>query len=240
MVQRQCFSSDSLIQGMGKDMMQLKARNIKKSFVQGEVTVHVLQSMNATFDQGKTYAITGPSGSGKSTVMHLLAGLDKPDHGHVFFNEKDVASFSPTERQQFLNKSVGLVFQLPYLIRELSVLENVMLKGMIQGLDAEHNKKLGHELLHKVGLATKADHNPFVLSGGEQQRVALARALFNKPAFLLADEPTGNLDLPTGKKIVDLMLACQAEWGMGVIVTSHDAYVAERMGTVLHLENGTL
>jgi predicted ABC-type transport system involved in lysophospholipase L1 biosynthesis ATPase subunit len=115
-----------------------------------------------------------------------------------------------------------------------------MLKGLIQGQDMHINTERAHELLAKVGLEHKAQHQPFSLSGGEQQRVALARALFNKPAFLLADEPTGNLDVATGKKIVDLMLACQAEWGMGIIVTSHDTYVAERMAVRLHLENGLL
>ncbi|MCX5922913.1 MAG: ABC transporter ATP-binding protein [Candidatus Dependentiae bacterium] len=221
-------------------MITLAARDLKKTFLQGDSTIEVLKEITASFERNHTYAITGPSGSGKSTLMHLLAGLDKPTHGTVLFEGKDVARLSTPHRKEFLNKSVGLVFQLPYLIRELSVIENVMLKDMIAGNYQEESKDTAHTLLKKMGLHHKAAHSPFSLSGGEQQRIAIARAIFNKPKFLLADEPTGNLDVKTGKLIVELLVACQEEWQMGIIVSSHDAYVAERMTTVLHLENGLL
>lgn len=220
--------------------MLLQSNNIKKLFKQADITIEVLKGVTAAFESGKSYAITGPSGSGKSTLIHVLAGLDAPDEGTVFFDEHNLAVMSTNQREQFLNESIGLVFQLPYLIPELSVIDNVKLKGMIKGMSPDECQDQAMHLLTTVGLAHKANHNPLSLSGGEQQRVAIARALFNKPAFLLADEPTGNLDVDTGKKIVDLMLQCQEEWGMGIIVSSHDAYVAQKMKTVLRLNNGKL
>lgn len=221
-------------------MIELSASNIKKNFAQGDVELQVLKGITFHFEKNKSYAITGPSGSGKSTLIHLLAGLDKPTSGHIYFNGQDIAAFSESGRHFFLRQSVGLVFQLPYLIRELNVIENVMLKGMIEGANKLQARKHALDLLAKMGIEHKADHAPFSLSGGEQQRVAIARALFTKPAFLLADEPTGNLDVATGKVIVELLLACQAEWHMGIIISSHDEYVAQRMEKVLHLENGLL
>ena len=221
-------------------MTTLSAYNVKKTYIQGNNTIQVLQGVTASFEQGVSYAITGPSGSGKSTLMHLLGGLDAPTQGTISFNSVDINSLVQSQKKAFLAHSLGLVFQLPYLISEFSVLENVMLKGMIAGESVQNLKEQAYLLLDQVKLADKADSNPLSLSGGEQQRVALARALFNKPAFLLADEPTGNLDVATGKVIVELLLSCQAQWGMGIIVSSHDAYVCERMAHVLHLENGIL
>lgn len=221
-------------------MATLAAHDLKKTYIQGNNTIQVLQGVTASFEQGVSYAITGPSGSGKSTLMHLLAGLDTPTQGEVLFNSVDLNALSATQKKTFLSHSLGLVFQLPYLISEFSVLENVMLKGMIAGDPVQGLKDQAYLLLEQVKLAHKAQSNPLSLSGGEQQRVALARALFNKPAFLLADEPTGNLDVASGKVIVELLLSCKAQWGMGIIVSSHDAYVCERMENVLHLDNGIL
>jgi len=221
-------------------MALLEAQKIKKTFTQGQNVVQVLNGISASFEQGQRYAITGPSGSGKSTFMHILAGLDAPTEGVILFNGTDLNTLSPVGKKELLHQSIGLVFQLPYLINEFSVLENVMLKGLIAGKKGGELYLQAHTLLVDIGLSHKADSNPLSLSGGEQQRIAIARALFNKPAFLLADEPTGNLDVATGKVIVELLLRCQAEWGMGVIVSSHDAYVSERMNTVLHLNHGIL
>lgn len=221
-------------------MAILAAHNIKKTYIQGSNTIQVLQGVTASFVQGDRYAITGPSGSGKSTLMHLLAGIDTPTQGTISFDGVELNTLNSSQKRIFLSHSLGLVFQQPYLIAELSVLENVMLKGMIAGAHVQNLKEQAYALLDQVQLADKADSNPLSLSGGQQQRVALARALFNKPQFLLADEPTGNLDVATGKVIVELLLACQAQWGMGIIISSHDTYVCERMAHVLHLENGIL
>ena len=221
-------------------MLTLRALNLKKSFRQGASSVQVLNGITTTFFNNTTYAITGPSGSGKSTLLHLLAGLDTPTSGNVFLNDHDIATFKPDQQRIYVNKSLGLVFQLPYLIPELSVLENVLLKSMIEGTAQQDVHDFAWTLLHKIGLEHKAHHNPLSLSGGEQQRIAIARAIINKPAFLLADEPTGNLDVTTGNRIIELLLACHHEWHMGIIVSSHDAYVAQRMNAILQLNNGIL
>jgi len=222
------------------NIAELTAHGIKKQFKQGGTNLEVLKGIDAQFQQGFSYAITGPSGSGKSTLVHLLAGLDTPSEGAVFFNNQNIAHFTEQQREQFLNKSLGLIFQLPYLIAELTVIENVMLKGMLATYDKDAAHQRALSLLQSVGLESKAYEAPASLSGGQQQRVAIARALFNKPAFLIADEPTGNVDVQTGNAILDLLLTSQAEWGMSIIISTHDAYVAQRMDTVLHIRDGLL
>lgn len=223
---------------MGNSLLHVE--NLHKTYVSGQQTLNVLKDVTVDFKQGSGYAIVGVSGSGKSTLMHLLAGLDKPTSGSVFFNNTDITTLNPAEKDVFLQQSIGLVFQLPYLIKELSVLENIMLRGYIMGLEPEECKTRALELLDAVGIADKALSNPLSLSGGQQQRVALARALFSKPAFLIADEPTGSLDAYTAQGIVQLVLNCQREWGMGVIISTHDAFVAQNMETVYQLNDGTL
>jgi lipoprotein-releasing system ATP-binding protein len=218
----------------------LTTQDISKKFIQGTQEITVLQHINSIFVQQKSYAITGISGSGKSTFIHILAGLDTPTSGTVLFNNSSLHSLSATQREQFLNKSIGLVFQSPHLLKELSVIENIIIPGLISGRSRNDCEKKAIALLTKIELLHKKDSKIGELSGGQQQRVAVARALFNEPAFLIADEPTGNLDLTTGKNIIDLLLACQKEWGMGIIVSSHDAYVAEKMDEVYELREGKL
>ena len=218
----------------------LRTDGIYKIFTQGTQEITVLNNVQSTFTSGNTYAITGISGSGKSTLMHILAGLDAPTKGNVFFNDVSLQTLLPLTLAQFLNKSIGLVFQSSHLIRELSVIENIMLPGLISGRSPDECETRAIELLHTINLFDKKNSKPGELSGGQQQRVAIARALFNEPAFLIADEPTGNLDLTTGKTIIELLLSCHREWGMGIIVSSHDDYVAQAMSEVYELSEGTL
>lgn len=215
-------------------------KGISKSFVQGKETITVLDNIDSIFMQEKKYAITGISGSGKSTFMHIIAGLDNPTTGTVLYNKTAIYSLSTSDLSQFLNKSIGLVFQSPYLLRELSVIENIILPGLISGKKRSECEHKAEQLLKKVELLHKKNSRPGELSGGQQQRIAIARALFNEPAFLIADEPTGNLDLATGTNIIDLLLSCHQEWEMGIIVSSHDDYVAEKMDVVYTLSEGKL
>lgn len=218
----------------------LAVANLTKKFDQANQTLTVLDGITAQFEKGKSYAIVGPSGSGKSTLLHIMAGIDSPTSGSVLFNNRLVNSFTQSEHQEFLNTYVGLVFQASYLIQELTVLENVMVKGLIRSSSSSNLVDEAMKLLHEVGIAEKADQLPARLSGGQQQRVALARALFNKPLFLLGDEITGNLDFQIGTKIIDLLVHAQKAWNMGLIITTHDEYVADRMDHVFELTQGTL
>jgi len=218
----------------------LTTKNLEKKFIQADKTLHVLQGITNTFKQGATYAITGASGSGKSTLLHLLDGLDTPTSGSVLFNDQNLSALRASAKEKLLNSSLGFVFQFHYLINELTVLENIILMGLIAGEPKKVCVKKGEELLEHVGLQDKANAHPYTLSGGEQQRVSILRALFNKPAFLLADEPTGNLDAKNAAQIVDFLFTCQKEWNLGVILCTHDHAVYNKMDHVLTLENGKL
>lgn len=194
--------------------IQLATKNLKKYFIQGQQHYKILKGITSVFERGKSYAITGVSGVGKSTLVHLLAGLDAPTSGNVLYNNIDIKSFTSRQKEQFLNQSIGLVFQSSHLIGELTILENVMIKGLIAGKNQDQCLRQAMELLKLVGLFEQKEQKTMSLSGGQQQRVAIARALFNEPAFLLADEPTGNLDIKTGKAIVDLLTDCKkVEYG---------------------------
>ena len=214
--------------------------HIFKSFDTPAGNLSVLRDISTRFDQGKTYAITGRSGSGKSTLMHIIAGLETPTEGKLVYNDKAMDELSEKERSHILNKHIGLVFQDSYLIDQLTVAENVMLKGLIAGNNIDFCAKRADKLLSIMNLEEKSNSYPRLLSGGQQQRIALARALFNEPTFLIADEPTGNLDSKTGKEIIDWLLDLCKEWCMGLIISSHDPYVAQKMEIVYKLENGQL
>lgn len=218
----------------------LALQKISKFFFQENFPLMVLNNISVSFLQGKTYAITGVSGIGKSTLIHIIAGLEKPSAGAVLFNNQQLVNFSSHEQNKFLNQSIGLLFQWPYLINELSVVENIMIPGLIAHKNSDQCKKRAFSLLEKINLSNKANHKPASLSGGQQQRVALARALFNQPTFLLADEPTGNLDIAMGKEIIHLLLSCQQEWNMGIIISSHNTYVTQSMETIYQLKEGKL
>lgn len=218
----------------------LSVVNIHKEFESHAVIAHVLRGITATFTSGHSYAITGISGSGKSTLLHMLAGFELPSKGYVFFNKKAIELFDASNKEQYLQKSIGILFQKPYLIKELSALENVMLPGIVAGVSASDARARAEGLLRVVGLTDYADAKPGVLSGGQQQRICLARALHNKPTFLLADEPTAGLDAANRSTIIELMQYGVQTWGMGLIVSTHDAVVADAMEIRLSLKDGLL
>lgn len=203
----------------------IRAENVHKSFTQAGKRLDVIQGISAIFTQGSSYSIIGASGSGKSTLLHILGGLDSPTSGTVYLDKQ---------------LHIGFVFQFHYLINELTVLENIMLVGMIKEEPKATSVKKAEELLERVGLSSKATSYPVELSGGEQQRVSILRAIFNKPQFLLADEPTGNLDAHMALEIVDLLNSYKKEYNMGIILCSHDKHVYEKMENVFELVDGKL
>ncbi len=215
---------------------KLVVKELVKHFKQGQEKKCVLAGISLECEQGKTYALAGVSGSGKSTLMHLCAGLDVPTSGQVLLNNKPLYDYCMQERARL----VVLVPQKPLLIKELTVLENVMLSGQILGMSHEEAKLEACFYLRAVGLEETYSWKVGALSGGQQQRVAIARALVVKPAFLCADEPTGSLDEQTGKQIVELLLRCQKENGMGLIISSHNPLVIEQMEVVFVLKDGVL
>ncbi len=215
---------------------KLVVKELVKHFKQGHKNVSVLSGISLECEQGKTYALSGASGSGKSTLMHLCAGLDVPTSGSVFLNGKKLHDYPAHERARL----VVLVPQHPLLIKELTVLENVMLSGQILGMSTDKARIEAQRYLKAVGLEETHAWKVGALSGGQQQRVAIARALLVNPAFLCADEPTGSLDELTGKLIIELLLRCQKENGMGLIISSHNPLVIEQMEVVFNLTSGLL
>jgi ABC-type lipoprotein export system ATPase subunit len=223
---------------MNKNLLSVV--HIQKIFKSKAAEVTILHDITITFMPGASYAITGISGSGKSTLLSIIAGFEPPTKGSIFYNERPIDIFTPQERIHFLQRAVGFLFQKPYFIKELSVFENIMLPGIVAGMEHDMARKRADELLGIVGLAAYAAVKPGVLSGGQQQRLCLARALFNKPHFLLADEPTAGLDAGHRSTIIELMQYGMEQWGMGIIVSTHDAVVAEAMQQVLLLQDGVL
>ncbi len=211
-----------------------------KSYQQQGVITDVFDNVSFDFVQGHCYAIMGASGSGKSTCIHLLAGVDAPTSGQVLFSAQPVSLFSTEQTTTFFQKNISLVFQQAALFAELTVLENVMLKAILAETLTTASYDHAHFLLGQIGLADKAQAYPAMLSGGQQQRVAILRAIFIVPQFLLVDEPTGNLDEQTGELVIDLLLKYQKEYGMGLIMSTHNHQIAQRMEFVLRVENKKL
>ncbi len=221
---------------MSDCLKKLVLKSVKKSYELPGRGVAVLGNVTCAFQEGQTYAIHGVSGSGKSTILHLLGGLDSPTAGDVLLEDVSIRLLG----RDFLQNTIGFVFQTHYLVNELPVIENIMLPGLVKNISQYECQIRAEELLEMIGMSEKSFAYPAELSGGQQQRVAVARALFNKPAFLLADEPTGNLDAENAQRIVDVMLAANKAWGMGVIICSHDAAVYKRMQHVYLLDHGVL
>ncbi|WP_422552106.1 ABC transporter ATP-binding protein [Methylovulum miyakonense] len=212
------------------------AEGLGKAVTTGDKTLHILSAINLIIKSGESIAIVGESGSGKSTLISLLAGLDTPSTGHIFFNGKDLTAMDEDGRAAVRSQSVGFVFQSFQLLQGLTALENVMLPLELNG-DPQAKPKAEH-LLERVGLAQRMAHTPKQLSGGEQQRVALARAFATRPALLFADEPTGNLDSKTGATIVDLLFELNQENHTTLILVTHDHSLAARCQRTIRLSAG--
>ena len=203
--------------------------NVTKIFAQPDKDLVVLHDVTYTFEQGISYGISGVSGSGKSTLLHILAGLEAPTKGKVFFDGNNLAQLSEDDYRFFLNNTIGLVFQDAYLLQELTVLENTIIKGLLRGTGFDVCAREGLDLLVQLGLEGLEHKKPSQLSGGQAQRVALARALYGNPGFVLADEPTAHLDENSAQVIIQLMIKYQKKSGCGLIVSSHDPRVLNQL-----------
>jgi len=202
----------------------------------------VLRGVNLRVAAGESLAVVGPSGSGKSTLLNLMGGLDRPSGGRVLFEGRDLADFNDADLARFRNRRVGFVFQLHHLLPQCTVLENVLVPTLVGGDGAEKEEALlrAERLLARVGLGDRLTFRPGRLSGGERERVAVARALVNRPALLLADEPTGSLDRRTAENLMALLAELNAEEGVTLVVVTHASTLAARMGRTLELEDGVL
>ena len=218
----------------------IRCRDLAKSFQNGGVRIDVLKGVNLDLAIGETVAIVGASGIGKSTLLHILGTLDRPDSGTLEFQGEDVFLYNDFKLAQFRNRTIGFVFQFHHLLPEFSALENAMMPALINGFEKPDASKAAEEILVRVGLQDRLHLRVGKLSGGEQQRVALARALVLKPAMLLADEPTGNLDNTNSDQVHQLVLELNRELSMALVVVTHNMELASYMSRCVTIVDGRL
>jgi len=222
-------------------MPQVRAQGVTKIFTYGLAQpVEALHGVDFGVERGESVAVMGPSGAGKSTLLQIVGTLDRPTEGSVFYNDLDTRSLSPSALSAFRNKKIGFVFQFHHLLPEFSAHENVMMPALIAGKPFTEAKRIATEMLERVGLVSRLDHRPGELSGGEQQRVAVARAAALQPEIILADEPTGNLDMATGDKVFKLLTDLNREKNITLMVVTHSEALAARMGRVIRMADGKL
>jgi lipoprotein-releasing system ATP-binding protein len=218
----------------------LRAAGLRKTYPSGDKTLGVLDDVGLTVAAGESVSIRGESGSGKSTLLNLLAGLDRPDAGELFWGNEAAHQLSLGELTQRRGRFLGMVFQAYYLIPEIDALANVLMAARLVGRVGPAERDRATALLQRVGLAERSHHLPAQLSGGERQRVAVARALMNHPAVLLADEPTGNLDERTGDEVIELLLGVCADEKTALVLVTHNAAHAAKTARQLALHGGRL
>ena len=214
--------------------------NLSKTFFKEENKIEVLRGLNLTVGKGESLAVLGVSGAGKSTLIHIMGMLDHPTGGNLLIDEMNVFEWGEKKRASFRNSHIGFVFQFNNLLPEFNALENTMMPALIGGLKKKQAGEKACKLLKEVGLESRIRHKPGELSGGEQQRVAIARALIMEPEILLVDEPTGNLDTETGKKIEDILVDLNVEKKITLVTVTHNKLLAERMSERIVLHDGEI
>ncbi|MGN2252104.1 lipoprotein-releasing ABC transporter ATP-binding protein LolD [Frateuria sp. GZRe12] len=218
----------------------LRASGIAKTYEEGDLKTEVLTDVNFTLKRGETLAIVGASGSGKSTLLHIIGGLDTLTRGEVEVDGRILSKLSDAERGRVRNRSLGFIYQFHHLLPEFTALENVCMPLLIRGVSIADAQRQARVLLERVGLGKREEHKPAELSGGERQRCAVARALVTRPACVLGDEPTGNLDEGNAAHVYELMLELNREVGTSFILVTHDHRLAAKMDRTLELHNGVL
>ncbi len=216
----------------------LSARDIRKVYKTSSGNVPALNGITCDFEKGLFYAIIGRSGSGKSTLLHILGGLDRPTSGQVLIDGKDICSMNDEQMAIFRRRHMGFVFQQFNLLEEYNIRNNICMPLKLDG--RKPDPRFYTEVINTLGLKEKVNKFPSELSGGEQQRVAIARSLLAKPALIIADEPTGNLDKKTGDEVLELLTACAAKFGQTLIVVTHNPEIAEKADRVICLEDGQI
>ncbi len=215
--------------------MRITIENVNKSFEQGKNNIHILKDISLNVQDGEVVALLGKSGSGKTTLLSMLGGLEKPDNGNITIDQTNLYNKTESELCEWRAQNIGIVFQQFHLIAHLTAKENVSLPLEILDREAEKEAELW---LDKVGLKERMSHYPTMLSGGEQQRVAIARAMVTKPKLILADEPSGNLDVETGKKVMDLLFEIVKQNKTTMVLVTHDEELAKRADRIVHLVAG--
>lgn len=219
----------------------LELKDIERTYRQGDKNaLHVLRGAQLSLKRGEVVALVGPSGAGKSTLLHVAGLLELPDRGEVLVDGMACNVLSDDRRTEMRRARLGFVYQFHHLLPEFSAMENIVVPQMIAGVSRKAAETRAMELLDSLGLGARADHRPGQLSGGEQQRVAIARALANRPALLLADEPTGNLDPETSDGVFAQLVSLSKEHGLAALIATHNPALAARMDRTVRLENGLL
>ncbi|MGQ9596891.1 MAG: ABC transporter ATP-binding protein [Thermoproteota archaeon] len=218
----------------------VETEDLAKYYVMGPITVKALDGVSVRIRRSEYLSIMGPSGSGKTTFFNMIGGLDRPTRGKVFIDEVDIASLDAYELAWLRAKKIGYIFQTFNLIPVLTALENVLLPMIFTGVEREERLRKAREMLTKVGLGERLDHKPGELSGGQQQRVAIARALVNDPVIVLADEPTGNLDLHTGLEIINLLKTLNVEKKVTIVNATHDLKMIDVSDRIFWIRDGKI
>lgn len=214
----------------------IRAEGLTKRFVDGRRILTVFEDVSLSVAPGESLAVVGASGSGKSTLLHLLGGLERPDAGSVMIDGSDIATLSDAERSRLRNRALGFVYQFHHLLPEFSALDNVAMPLLLRRDPTSEARAKAHDMLSRVGLDDRLHHKPSELSGGERQRAAVARALVTRPRALLADEPTGNLDRNNAKRVFDLLLELNREFGTALVVVTHDEHLAGQLHRIHALD----